>query len=364
MYIFLVLFFTFLSAHEVPEQPYFNAHGALVLPDNDFKKFTANPELKKARATYLYDKFLNDPKWHDEFAERVGLSYSDIILTKYFFAKSEDERCLLKETIIAMYPTPLFRKCSGLKCPYSNPEVEKQFIDGCSDALARFISEPTDRPLHLVLYASGCLGTEGRILLKFFQNPSFMKLSKNLIVHCIDPMYESVENGGSLETFFMMPSFKKLLKEGKPAESKFKIKGVSFNTSVEEFLNLLAISARDENKDRKYYINPSLLVFGIDFDKREYLKTGSVTHLQQLLAGYQDASVVLALQQAPGDIAIVKDRAKALKILQRTQNSLSGSLTKNTKLFIKFTKFSMVAYIFNQQHKLPFSILRFLNRIY
>ena len=324
MYIFLVLFFTFLSAHEVPEQPYFNAHGALVLPDNDFENFTANPELKKARATYLYDKFLNDPKWHDEFAERVGLSYSDIILTKYFFAKSEDERCLLKETIIAMYPTPLFRKCSGLKCPYSNPEVEKQFIDGCSDALARFISEPTDRPLHLVLYASGYLGTEGRILLKFFQNPSFMKLSKNLIVHCIDPIYKSIENGGSVASFFMMPSFKKLLKEGKPAESNFKIKGVSFNKSVAEFLKLLAFSARDKNKDRKYYINPSLLVFGIDFDCEGYLKMGSVTHLQQLLARYEDASVVLALEKEPRMIAIIGDRPSALAVLRQRQDSLTN----------------------------------------
>jgi hypothetical protein len=318
MYIFLALFFAFLSASEVPGQPYFNGDGALVLPSNDFENFTADPELKKARAGYLYDRFLNDHQWHLDFMEKIVPAYADYIF-KISSMRSEEERLFLKEQVIAMYPTALFGNCVSSKCPYSYDKLQRMYTSGCSDALARFIRKATDRPLHLVLYASGYLATEGRILLQTFQNPSLMQLSKNLIVHCIDPIYKSIENGGSISTSFVMPSFKKLLKDGKPAGSKLKIKGVSFNTSVAEFLKLLATSAEDRSKDKEYYINPLLLVFGIDFDKEAYLKTGSVAHLQQLLGRYQDASLVLALKTGPEEISVIRDMEIALTVLKERQ---------------------------------------------
>jgi hypothetical protein len=354
MYIFLALFFAFLSASEVPGQPYFNGDGALVLASNDFENFTADPELEKARADYLYDKFLNDPQWHHKFFLEMIPTYN-LYINQCFSEKSEKNRLMLQEKIIAMYPTALFEKCSGPKCPYSDSKVEEEFIGACSDALADSIKKRTNSLLHVVLYASRSLATEGRILLKVFEDASLTQFSKNLIIHCIDPIYESVDEGVSKRIVFVKASFRKLLKKLKAPESNLKIEDVTFNRSVKDFFKLLATPVQD-SKDKEYYINPSLLVFGIDFDHKAYLKTGSVSDLQELLGRYQDASVVLALQKAPRDISIVKARADALVILQKTQDSLSGSLTKNTKLFIKFTGLSMVMYILAQQYRLPFSV--------
>jgi hypothetical protein len=321
MYIFLALFFAFLSASEVPGQPYFNRDGALVLPSNDFENFTADPELKKARATYLYDKFLNDPQWHNKFVLQM-YRYMNIFVKQYS-ATPDQYRSMFKEHVISVYPTALFMNCMNPECLYIHPKIQRNFIERSCRVLADFISKPTDRPLHLVFYASGGMETEGRILLQTFQNPSLMQLPKNLIVHCIDPVYKSIEKGGFVGNDFMRSCFKKLLKEGKPTESKLKIKGVSFNTSVAEFLKLLAASSEDGNRDKEHYINPSLLVFGIDFDKDVFLKTGSVTDLQKLLKRYEDASVVLALEPEPKEIVIIEDRPSALAVLQQRQNSLS-----------------------------------------
>ena len=321
MYIFLALFFTFLSASEDSDRLYFEGNSA-ELPSDRLQRFVGNPLLKKERAAYLYDKFLNNPQWHNKFVSQM-YSYMDEFL-KFCLVTPGQSRSMFEEHVISVYPTALFMNCMNPDCLYLQPKIQRDFIDTSCKVLADFISKPTDRPLHLVFYASGCLATEGRIVLQTFQNQSLMELPKDLIVHCIDPMYESAEGHKSRMISLMKSSFKKLLKEGKPAESRLKIKGVSFNRNVAEFLKLLAVSSEDRNKDKRYYINPSLLVFGIDFDKKEYLETGSVTHLQQLLARYEDASVVLALEKDPRRIAIIGDRPSALAVLRQRQDSLTN----------------------------------------